>query len=201
MRQLEKVKIWTGDGFGAAGAITLTQIKRTDKVAMYSRHSKEGRFGGYEVFLVKVVEAGTPLPGGGVVEESYEQYPTANRFGKIAWHIGSLGYANVVYDNLVAGRGPREDAEIEMDDTEATEVETPTVTRAPGQRGRVKGPRPVLKLPEAEFTVNEVADLNQVEYPIAFIFIKESVEKQEIKFLRTERRNARGKESSIYAKA
>jgi hypothetical protein len=50
------------------------------------------------------------------------------------------------------------------------------------------------------FTVKELAVANSVNYPVAFTFIKEAVEGKTIKFIRTERRNVKGKESSIYSK-
>jgi hypothetical protein len=166
-------------------------------VALYQRTQKNGAPQGYEVFMVKVVEAGTPLPGGGVVEESYEQYPTANRFGRTAWAPGSLGHAEKIYANLVEGRKPCDVGE-ETDGEETPE--TPTVPRVPGQRGRVKGERPQLTVPVMEFTVKELAEANKVDYPVAFTFVKEAVEAKTIKFVRSERRAARGKESNIYSK-
>lgn len=204
MRLLELVKVWTGDGLGQSSAVTLTQLQRTDKVALYRRTHKNGRPQGYEVFMVKIVEAGTPLPGGGVVEESYEQYPTANRFGRIAWAPSSLGHAKTIYENLLKGRKPCDIEEVNnqtCDDVEGEDCsETPAVPRVPGQRGRAKGERPQLTVPSTEFTVKELAELNKVDYPVAFIFIKEATAANTIKFLRTERRNAKGKESSIFSK-
>lgn len=197
MRTLEEVKIWTGDGLGQQYAVTLTQLKRTPTVALYQRTQKNDAPQGYEVFMVKVVEAGTPLPGGGVVEESYEQYPTANRFGKTAWAPLSLRHAEKIYENLVKGLKPcNVDEETDEDET----PETPTVPRVPGQRGRVKGERPQLTVPVMEFTVKELAEANKVDYPVAFTFIKEAIEGKTIKFVRSERRATRGKESNIYAK-
>jgi hypothetical protein len=129
MRLLETTKIWTGDGLGQASAVTLTQLKRTDKVALYQRTQKNGAPQGYEVFMVKVVEAGAPLPGGGVVEESYEQYPTANRFGRTAWAPSSLEHAEEIYANLVKGLKPCDiGEEADEDETPAT----PAVPRVPG---------------------------------------------------------------------
>jgi hypothetical protein len=199
MRTLETVKIWSGDGLGQASAVTLTQLKRTSDVALYQRTQKSGASQGYEVFMVKVVEAGAPLPGGGVVEESYEQYPTANRFGRTAWAPASLDHAERIYENLVRGLKPCDVSE--ADDEEGNETpEIPTVPRVSGQRGRIKKELPVLTLPDKEFTVGELAEANKVEYPIAYQFIKAALEIKTIKFVRTERRNAKGKESSIYSK-
>jgi hypothetical protein len=197
MRTLELERVWTGDGRGTQFAVTQTQVKRTDTVALYKITLKNGAPGGYEVFMVKIVEGGTPLPGGGDVEESYEQYPTANRFGRTAWHIGSLEYAEKVYGNLVAGR-KSSDCDTDAEGEDATEVSTEP--RVAGQRGRTKGPRPQLTVPVMEFSVKELAELNKVEYTVASIFVKESVESKTIKFVRPERRASRGKETNIYAK-
>lgn len=100
MKTLELEKIWTGDGYGTTDAITLRQIKRTATAAIYQRFANNGNSQGFEVFTIKVVEAGTPLPGGVVVPETYEQYPTANRFGKTAWHVTNLDKAESIYVRL-----------------------------------------------------------------------------------------------------
>ncbi len=198
MKTLETVKIWGGDGLGQASAVTLTQLKRTETAALYQRTQKNGMPGGYEVFMVKVVKAGTPQLGGGVVEEDYEVYPRANSFGRTAWAPGSLGLAEKIYENLVKGLRPRDVESTEDDDGPE---ETPTVsTRVPGQRGRVKGARPQLTVPTTEFSVKELAELNTVEYPIAFTFIKEAIEANTIKLVRSERRASRGKLTNVYSK-
>jgi hypothetical protein len=206
MRLLETTKVWTGDGLGAQAAVTLTQLKRTPvegapfPAALYRRTQKNGQPGGYEVFIIKVVKAGTPLPGGGMVEESYEQYPTANRFGKIAWAPGGLNRATEIYENLVKGLKPCDEADDVPGENNDEPLTEPAVTRVPGQRGRAKGIRPQLTVPVMEFSVKELAVANKVDYPIAFTFIKEAIEGNTIKLVRTERRAARGKETNIYAK-
>jgi hypothetical protein len=191
VKTLETVKIWTGDGLGSAAAVTLTQLKRTDTVALYQRTQKNGQPGGYEVFIVNIIKAGTPLPGGGVVEESYEQYPTANRFGRIAWAPGSLARAEKIYANLLEGRKPGDGDGVEDDEVEPSNE--PKVKR-------VKKELTNLTLPNMSFTVNELAEQNKVDYPIAFQFIKLAITENKVKFIRTERRNAKGKESNIYEK-
>ncbi len=49
------------------------QIKKENGVAIYERQNMDGSHRSYEVFAVKVVEKGTPLPGGNKVQETYEQ--------------------------------------------------------------------------------------------------------------------------------
>ena len=196
MKILEPVKIWTGDGLGQASAVTLTQLKRTPTVALYQRTQKNGMPQGYEVFMVKIVKAGTPQLGGGVVEEDYEVYPRANSFGKTAWAPCSLGHAEKIYENLVKGLKP---CDVGEDDAEEDEgAETPETTEPKAKR--VKKELPVLTLPATEFSVKELAEQNKVEYSVAYLNVKSWLEAKTVKLVRTERRAAKGKETSIYAK-
>lgn len=196
MKILEPVKIWTGDGLGQASAVTLTQLKRTPTVALYQRTQKNGMAGGYEVFIVKIVKAGTPQLGGGVVEEDYEVYPRANSFGKTAWAPGSLGHAEKIYANLCQGLKPCDVGEDSDEDDEG--AETPETTEPKAKR--VKKELPVLTLPVTEFSVKELAEQNRVEYSVAYLNVKAWLEAKTVKLVRTERRAAKGKETSIYAK-
>lgn len=50
-----------------------------------------------------------------------------------------------------------------------------------------------------EFTVSELAEKNGVQYPTAFNFLKGALESKSVKFLREERRAAKGKPSKIFA--
>ena len=169
MKTLEIEKVWTGDGYGQVDAITLRQIKRTAIAAIYQRFATNGNSQGFEVFTIKVVEAGTPLPGGVVVPETYEQYPTANRFGKTAWHVSSLEKAEAIYVRL---------------NTDA------------GHDGKVFVK---FNIPSGEFTAGELADFNDVEYITASNYIKAALANNTVQYIREERRNARGKASKIYA--
>jgi hypothetical protein len=112
MKLLKKEKVWTGDGLGAASAVLLKQVKRTEinhkfPSAIYERIKiNNNRAEGYEVFIIKTIEAGTPGPGGIKTKETYEQYPTADSFGRIAWSVGTLRRAEEIYNNLIKGIKP-----------------------------------------------------------------------------------------------
>jgi hypothetical protein len=56
-------------------------------------------------------------------------------------------------------------------------------------------------IPDGEFSTNELADFNKVQYPIAFLFLKYALAKGMIRYVRDERRNAKGKATKIYTKA
>ena len=101
MKTLELNKVWTGDGYGAVDAITLSQIKRTETGALYHRARKSGMTDGYEVFVIKMRHKGDKLPGNMVELEDREVYPSAGSFGKTAWHIMNLDRANEKFDELV----------------------------------------------------------------------------------------------------
>jgi hypothetical protein len=174
MKSLELIKRWTGDGFGDAGARLLTQVKRNDKVALYSKTVENGGIQeGYEVFLIKMRYKGDKLPGGLVEEEDREVYPSANSFGKTAWQISTLARAEEKFEALT---------KCEIEDESVKEPIT-------------------LMVPVGEFTVGEMAEANKIEYPKAFLFIKSAVEAGSVKFVREERRNAKGKPSKIYSKS
>lgn len=108
IKLLEVDKIWTGDGFGASDAILLHQVKRKGNVAIYSvsKEKTPHMIRGYEVFRFKTVLKGTPLPGNLTVDQTYEQYPGSNMFGKTAWAIGgepeaALKAAGSMFERLI----------------------------------------------------------------------------------------------------
>jgi hypothetical protein len=193
MKELPLERVWTGDGRGATDAVTHTQIKRTETVAMYSVTNKDGKLVGYEVFTVKTRLKGQPLPGGLFEEEDREVYPSANSFGKTAWAPGGLAQAESIYANLVNGKGAHDVEAVENEDNDAEEV-TPVKTRQ-------KKERPALTVPVVEFSVKELAEQNDVDYPIAAVFVKEALIDNLISFVREERRNVKGKATKIYKKA
>jgi len=195
MKLLPTEKIWTGDKLGDVAAVTLTQLKRTPPdakhtAALYKRTTKNGRDDGYEVFIINVVNGGTPLPGGGVVEESYEQYPTSNRFGRVAWSPLSLERAEQIYSDLIKGNKPC-NVPNEVDETSEQGNSIPVV--------RVTSVDS-LNLPDTEFSTKELAEKNGVGYPVAFIFLKQAIAMKMVKFSREERRNVKGKPTKLYVK-
>lgn len=86
--------------YDKCGNNTFTCVKRNDKAAIYERTSPDGGFPAWEVFAIKVVKAGTKLPDGNKVTESYEKYPTKNSFGRWAWFTTSLERAIKHFDRI-----------------------------------------------------------------------------------------------------
>ena len=196
MKILEAVKRWTGDGYGDSQARIFTQLKRTEKVALYKRTVEStGHDDGYEVFLIKMRHKGDKLPGGMVEEEDREVYPSAGSFGKSAWNPSSLREAEFRYNQLTGAAVP-----VVEEDEEETPVGEPVGETEPKHRGRPKAPPIVLQtIPDGEWSVKELAELNKVQYVTAYQFIKQN----ETLFVptRTERRAAKGKETQLYKKA
>jgi len=103
IKRLEIDKVWTGDGFGQADAVLLHQVKREGNCAIYSfsKVKTPAKIQCWEVFRFKTILKGTPLPGGAVVEQSYEQYPGSNMFGRSAWSVHSLAAAEDKMEELL----------------------------------------------------------------------------------------------------
>jgi len=69
------------------GSHKFVQVKRDKDVAVYCRYKMDNSIFGYEIFKIKVVKEGSPLPGGIFVKEDYEVYPSKNAFGKTAMFV------------------------------------------------------------------------------------------------------------------
>jgi len=98
MKKLQKE--FSGN-YDKVGLNKFIQIRKENGVAVYERYNTDGTLRGYEVFIVKVVPKGAPLPNGKTVEESYEQYPGANAFGKTAYDCRTLDQVERRFDELV----------------------------------------------------------------------------------------------------
>lgn len=92
--------VWTGDGYGAASARRIRQIKRVGDIAIYERTvAKSGRPDGYEVIKISRHE-GYEL--GGQKIEPAETYPGASQFGKSAWSTNTLQRAEQIFAEKLA---------------------------------------------------------------------------------------------------
>lgn len=87
--------------YDRVGNTKFIQLKKENGVAIYERQNMDGSFRSYEVFIVKVIEKGTALPGGNSVQETYEQYPGCAAFGKTAYDCKTIASAEERYDELV----------------------------------------------------------------------------------------------------
>jgi hypothetical protein len=86
------------------------------------------------------------------------------------------------------------------DDTDNEDESSDTPETAEPKVKRTRKELPVLTIPNTEFSVKELAEQNKVEYSAAYLNVKAWLEAKTVKLVRTERRAAKGKETSIYAK-
>lgn len=98
MKKLQKE--FTGN-FDRVGNTKFVQLKKENGVAIYERQNMDGTTRSYEVFIVKVIEKGTALPGGNTVQETYEQYPGCAAFGKTAYDCKTIDTAEARFEELV----------------------------------------------------------------------------------------------------
>jgi len=198
MKTLETTFVSAAGGF-ANEPLTYTQITRTQKFAVYQRE-RDGVIKDYEVFEIKIDPKGKvqKFPNGSikVVEDDTEKYASTNQFGRIAWSFKNRGGALHRFNELC---NPQLAAAILVNEEDTDPVEQ-TAPVATGRRGRAKGERPLLVVGEGEFSCKELAAANNVEYPVAVVFIREAIEAGTLKFVRSERRQAKGKETNLYSK-
>ena len=133
MKKLQKE--FTGN-FDRVGNTKFIQIKKENGVAIYERQNMDGSTRSYEVFIVKTVLKGTPLPNGKFVEESYQAYPGCAAFGKTAYDCKTIDSAEKRFDELVKKVKDSADAK-----EEAAKTGTPV------KRGRKAGPKMNVKMP------------------------------------------------------
>ena len=196
----------SGDGGFSANPLTYTQLKRNEKAAVYMR-SRDGKPYDYETFLIKIKPKGTRIFQK-VLEDDEECYPSTSQWGRIAWSFTSVGMAMHRFHELTHGKIKEdtttpEEIEKNADSSHApiSSVTPPTPENNDSEEDSeddkpYKGPD--LIIPVGEFSTKELAAKNNVQYPIAFLFLKDREKKGKIKFVRKERRAAKGKPTSLF---
>jgi hypothetical protein len=150
MKTLEQNFVMNAD---KCGDHTFTQIRREGNICCYRRNRvSDNRVHSFEVFITRVVKAGSPLPGGGMVAEDYEQYPGKTAFGRTAWSILMEQRANTVFNGLLA-----KNVIPEPDTAEETELVNIVKVVRP------KSDRRAIKFPKGPFTQKDLAAFNGIE--------------------------------------
>lgn len=160
MRKLEKE--FTGN-YDKVGINKFVQLRKENGVAIYERFNTDGTHRSYEVFIVKTVPKGTPLPNGKVVEESYEQYPGANAFGKTAYDCRTLAQVEEHFNELV----------IKVKNS-AEAKEEALKTGKPNKGKRITSKKTVT-LPEknSKFTMKFLINVSGLTQPVLFPIVKQ----------------------------
>lgn len=156
------------------GLHTFKQIKRTSNTAIYQRIRKDGTTHTFEAFKIKVVKAGSKLPGGNVVAEDYEAYPGKSAFGKYAYSCKTLEHAERRFDELLKSQENIDT--VDTDDVESEVVgskkDNSVKSVVKGKRGRKAKDRGSLKIPKDKFTIKQLEFLNP---DVSFAFLYQHV--------------------------
>ena len=184
MKKLEKKFTMNAD---KVGDNIFTQIKREGDVAIYERAWPDGRIKGYEVFMIKTVEKGTPLPNGKKVEETYESYPGAASFGKTACDCKTLDRAEERFEEFLEKVKNRD---------EAAEEAKRTGKPNRGKRTKVK---PVVNVPKGKFTMKMLIAETGMTQPQLYPFVKQWLTDSLIEVVESVKAEAgRGRPSLVY---
>ena len=198
MIELEKEFV-SGEGGFSNNPLTYTQLKRSDKAAVYMR-SRDGKPYDYETFLIKVKPKGTRIFQQ-VLEDDKECYPSCSQWGRVAWTFSSPGLAIHRFNELNAIAENKELITVGDTEEEPTEPSKEQVISQPENNSEnddkpYKGPD--LIIPVGEFSTKQLAAHNNVQYPIAFLFRKDAERKGKIKFSRKQKADGRGKPTDIF---
>jgi hypothetical protein len=156
IKQLETSFVYNADHTGPQ---TFELVKRCEKAAIYKRTRPNGQIFAFEAFRIRIVPAGTALPGGLVVEQSYEKYPRKDGFGKWGACTKTLESAEKKYDTIVkelATPAADADSEVDADSDEPAIIASAT----PGKKGRKMRDRGEIKFPPGKFTMLRFVEHN-----------------------------------------
>ena len=160
------------------GSHKFVQMKREGDVAVYCRYQSDNAIFGYEVFRIKVVKEGSPLPGGAIVKEDYEVYPSKNSFGKTALYFATCEALNV--DKLITSFNERFNKEADNDVIKDTSE---------------------FVIPGSEFTVKMLMSVNpKKNYNDCYLYLKENLNKTITQVDKSVKPKGKGKPSNYYIK-
>jgi hypothetical protein len=186
MKKLQKE--FTGN-YDKVGMNKFVQIKKENNVAIYQRFNTDGTPRSYEVFIVKVVPKGAPLPNGKTVEESYEQYPGANAFGKTAYDCRTIEQAEERFEQLVIKA---------KESAEAKEEAAKTGVRNRGRRSGNKVKLDMTLNKGTKFTAKFLMSVLGVTQPVLFPILKQWEKDGVIKVNGTVKGEGKGRPATEY---
>ena len=185
MKKLQKE--FTGN-FDRVGNTKFIQLKKENGVAMYERQNMDGTFRSYEVFIVKVVPKGTPLPGGNTVQETYEQYPGCAAFGKTAFDCKTIDRAESRFDELVKKVKDSNDAKEES-----------VKSGKPVRRGRKASTKKItVTVPSGKFTMKHLITDSGMSQAQLYPIVKGWVGSGLVKVVEMVKPEGKGRPSMVY---
>ena len=162
MKKLQKE--FTGN-YDKVGMNKFVQIRNENGVVMYQRFNTDGTPRSYEVFIIKTIPKGAPLPNGKFVEESYQAYPGSTQFGKTAYDCRTIASAEERFDQLVIKA---------KDSADAKEEAAKTGVRNRGRRGASNKIKLDMTLNKGtKFTAKFLMTVLGVTQPVLFPIIKQ----------------------------
>ena len=195
MIKLEKEFTENADGTGTQ---TFKLIKRTEKVAMYQRITKDGKTFAYEVFRIKIIKAGSSFPNGMKITEDFESYGNKGkkRFNKYSLYCcKNLNRAEEHYAKL----NKEEDAE--LPDTDDDDL-TPSVNGESdgGKRGpKAKNVKMPIPKKGEKFTMKKLMLWSGESQPTLYIRLKPLIEQGLVSIVGEVREaHTRGKAQILY---
>jgi hypothetical protein len=160
----------------APGPLKYICIARNKLVAIYQRFFVNGSPKDFETVIIRVIPKGTSIFNAPPSLDDEERYAVSSSWGKGGFSFPNKESAMIKFNELVLKGIAAQD-----------EIDNPTVEAE-------------MIIPVDFFTVGELAAENKIEYPEASIWVKSAIISGLIKFVREERRNAKGKPSKIYSK-
>jgi hypothetical protein len=190
MKTLEKEMVFGCDGLKNNRFV---QVKRQGDVCIYQRFSEDGKPFGFEVFKVKVVKAGAKLPGGELVEEDYERYPSANDFGRSAKFVGNLEAAEHCFGVMTG--------EIK-DEVTPEPVKTPIGEKVKPVRSfkKTAAPKNGYLIPSGEFNQRDFAKVNGLPERGTVYNIIQSLIGNQIKVAGKKQLHGKGRATTFFLK-
>jgi hypothetical protein len=141
-----------------------TEVNPSGKnVYLYSRTKLDGKIFGYEIFIPQITKAGTvqTFPNGvtRTIEDDTENYPGASAFGKTAHFCIDMENAEKKFTQMMGQIEVEEESVEEV--VEESPIEVPKAIKLP------RGKKPEILIPVGEFSIDQLAQHNDVSYATA----------------------------------
>ena len=180
------------------------QFIRSDNAAVYERFNPDGTLRDYETFKIKILPNGTvqKFPNNivKVTTDDEELYPSTGQFSKTAWSFhGVKGKEGALKKYELLNNSAVKSDDVSDDVSETTEIIDIEPVISIGRRGRAPKERHELKIPDGEFTTNDLTEFNQVDRNDAVFYINQELGKK-IQFIGEKRIGENKRPSKIYKK-
>ena len=165
-------------------------------IRTYATGKDLGKVFGYEVFTPTITKAGTvqTFPNGTTrtIEEDTENYPGASLFGRIAYFCSSMASAEKRFAEMMG--------EIIEEVAEEEEKKIVKFPEPPKAIELPKGKKPTMIIPVGEFTIDDLAQQNNVSYPTARHGLQFFLHDGEVKLAKEQRVGSAKRRTKFFTK-